>query len=89
MVKALKFRQPNDRVPVQLGKIERVWVECLRDRDRITIKQFCKIANVSQRRAHRMAVELVNAGILNVFQHDRDTYYALNRDSVRHLLTER
>lgn len=89
MVKALRSQWVGDREPITLGKMEHTLVDYLRERDRVTIKQFCTYANISQRRAHRIAVALVNAGILSVFQHDRDTYYTLNRDSARDLLAER
>ncbi|MEO0803834.1 MAG: RNA-binding domain-containing protein [Cyanobacteria bacterium J06642_2] len=88
MVKALKSTWGAERTPIVLGKVERGIVEYLQGQERATIKQLCKVINISQRRANRIVVELVNGGILSVFQHDRDTYYVLNRDSVRHRLAK-
>lgn len=60
-----------------LDPMERRLMEYLADHERITLAQFCKIANCSKRRAQRILVKYLQTGILNVFENERDPTYSL------------
>jgi predicted HTH transcriptional regulator len=68
---------PPDLNLAALDPMERLLIEYLTEHERITLRQFCKIANCSKRRAQRILVNYLQAGILNVFENERDPVYSL------------
>ncbi|MHA6249210.1 AlbA family DNA-binding domain-containing protein [Pontibacter sp. CAU 1760] len=50
----------------------------LRDNPRISLKQYMKLANLSERRAYRTLVKLVIHGYLRLHDKEREDYYTLS-----------
>ncbi len=64
-ISILKYSNPDSKPFIfTLGKIEKQLIEILKVKERITVKEFKKLANISERRASRTIVNLIRAGIL-------------------------
>lgn len=53
-------------------------VDYLHKRERITLKEFMQVMNLSKRRARRMLVDLVQEGILRVHDASKEDFYTLS-----------
>lgn len=64
-VNLLKHSNPNSGpLMISYGEAEKQLLKFLSINDRITVKEFKKLSNISQRRAGRIIVNLVRAGVL-------------------------
>lgn len=52
-------------------------VAYLRKHERITLKQYMQIVNISRRRASRILTDLTLNGIIRMHEHEREAYYTL------------
>lgn len=57
--------------------IETSLVFYLRNNNRITLKEYMKLVNISKRRAQRILTNLVIIGIIKVYDHEKEHYYTL------------
>jgi predicted HTH transcriptional regulator len=62
---------------LEIGEIEQALFDYLHRNERITIAQYRKLVNISQRRASRSLVRLVRAGLIRIFTHEAEDYYTL------------
>jgi predicted HTH transcriptional regulator len=62
---------------IEIGQVERALFDYLEEHERITLKQFQHIVNISERRASRTLVRLVRAGLIRIFTGHGDDYYTL------------
>jgi predicted HTH transcriptional regulator len=62
---------------LEIGEIEQALFDYLHRNERITIAQYRKLVNISQRRASRSLVRLVRAGLVRLFTHEAEDYYTL------------
>lgn len=60
---------------IQYGKAEKRLLEMLDDQKSVTMKQFCKGANISRRRANGILVNLVRMKIIKILTHEKEDYY--------------
>ncbi|GAB3195707.1 putative HTH transcriptional regulator [Pontibacter aydingkolensis] len=79
--KALQNEQPEpspafEKLPLE--KHETSVLEYLQLNPRITLKQYMKLANISQRRAYRTLVKLVIHGYLRLHDKEKEDYYTLS-----------
>ncbi len=64
-VNLLKHSNPNSGpLMISYGDAEKQLLKFLSSNERITVKEFKKLSNISQRRAGRIIVNLVRAGVL-------------------------
>lgn len=80
MIKFL-YTSSNDHVESEfrLGKKERALFDYLEKNEKISTKEFCKLVNISERRAQRILVKLVRFGVLFLHQEENGTiYFSLN-----------
>jgi predicted HTH transcriptional regulator len=63
---------------LEIGNIERTLFEHLERHERITLKEFRNLVNISERRASRSLVRLVRAGLIRIFTGSGDDYYTLS-----------
>lgn len=62
-----------------LGKKERALFEYLEKHERINTKEYCRLVNISERRAQRILVKLVRLGVLFLHQEENGSiYFSLN-----------
>jgi predicted HTH transcriptional regulator len=78
MIRILRS-QRSDSTPLTLsiGDKERRLFEFLEKNRRATVRDFAYLVNISDRRAARLLVRLVRAGVLNIHTDEHHDYYTL------------
>ena len=78
MVNIMHEQNPDaEPMTIAIGNNERRLFEYLERNERITIKGFMQLVNISERRASRMFVNLVRAGILQIHTDEHNEYYTM------------
>lgn len=80
MMKVLRNQSSDNGVTFEFGPNEQKLLRFLNEYERITVKEFCNLVNISNRRASRILVNLVSAGVLNLFTHEKAEFYTLARN---------
>lgn len=75
--KALQQEEPQFE-PLPLDRHETAVLEYLQTNPRITLKQYMKLVNISQRRAYRTLVKLVIHGYLRLHDKEKEDFYTLS-----------
>jgi predicted HTH transcriptional regulator len=76
VVRILQSESPNaPPLRIAIGDAERRLFDYLDENERVTVKQYAKLVNVSNRRASRSLIQLVRAGILRIHTHEKEDYY--------------
>lgn len=65
---------------ITIGDEEHRLFEYLEKDERITVKGFAKLVNISNRRASRLLIKLVRAGILRIHTNEKGDYFTLAFD---------
>ena len=65
---------------VAIGENEKRLFQYLEANERITARQFGRLVNISDRRASRILVRLVRAGVIRIHTHEREEFYTLAYD---------
>ena len=77
-INILKNSNNNSKpVKITVGKIEKALFEFLEEHDRITVKGFKKLVNISERRASRTLVNLVRADVIRHHYYDNMEFFTL------------
>lgn len=72
----LKFSNfDNSPLVINLGDSEKILLKYLEENDNISVKEFKKLANISERRAGRTLVNLVRAGVLRHHRLDGKEFF--------------
>jgi predicted HTH transcriptional regulator len=78
VVKILKSESPDaPPMRISIGEPERRVLDYLDGNERITVKQVGKLVNISDRRASRLLIQLVRAGVLRIHTHEKEDFYTL------------
>lgn len=78
VVRVLAASQPDaPPLVLEIGNIERVLFDHLEKNERITLREFRHLVNISERRASRSLVRLVRAGLIRIFTNESEDYYTL------------
>ena len=76
VVRILRAEQADaPPVRISIGDAERRLFDHLERTDRITVKEYASLINVSARRASRSLIQLVRAGVLRVHTHEKEDYF--------------
>jgi predicted HTH transcriptional regulator len=75
MVKVLQHQSTEKGINIIIGDAERRLFAYLDSNDRITVKEYAKLINVSDRRASRLLIRLVRAGILAIHTNERADFF--------------
>jgi len=76
VVRILRSENPDaPPLRIAIGDTERRLLEFLDKRERITLKEFGNLVNISKRRASRTLIQLVRAGVLRVHTNEKEDYY--------------
>jgi predicted HTH transcriptional regulator len=82
VVKILESENPGSPpLRIVIGDPERRLLEYLDLHEKITVREFSKLINVSERRASRTLISLVRAGLLRIHTHEREEFYTKAFDS--------
>lgn len=63
--------------PPPLENHENTLLDYLRKHNKVTLKQYMKLANLSRRRAYRTLIKLVIHGYLRLHDKEKEDYYTL------------
>lgn len=81
VVKILRDEGPDgEPLEITIGENERRLFRYLEQNERITLRQFSKLVNISERRASRILVKLVRAGVLRIHTLEKEDFYTLAYD---------
>lgn len=78
VVKILQDENPNaPPLKLAIGENEKRLFKYLDVKERITLREFGRLVNISDRRASRILVRLVRAGVLRIHTHEKKEYFTL------------
>ena len=78
VVKILRSESPDaPPLRISIGENERRLFDYLKTHDRITVKQFGELVNISDRRASRVLIQLVRAGVLRLHTHEKQDFFTM------------
>ncbi|MBI3259339.1 MAG: ATP-binding protein [Ignavibacteriae bacterium] len=78
MIRILQSRNPDAKpLTLSIGDKERGLFTFIEKNKRATVKDFAALVNISERRAARLLVRLVRAGVLNIHTDSIHDYYTL------------
>ncbi len=81
VVKILRDENPDARpLTVSIGRNEKRLFEFLDQNKRITLREFGRLVNVSDRRASRILVSLVRAGVIRIHTREKEEFFTLAHD---------
>ena len=76
VVKILESENPDSEpLSVIIGENERRLFKYLEEKERITVRDYAKHVNISERRASRILVNLVRAGVIRIHTEERFEYF--------------
>lgn len=75
VVDVLKHSNNQDGVMIEYSSKEKGLLEYLHEQERITVKEYCDLLNLSRRRAQRILVNLVLSGVIRVHTTEKEEYY--------------
>ena len=79
MLQVLRNRTSEKGITFEFGQNEQKLFRFLNEYERITVNEFSNLVNISSRRASRILVNLVSAGVLNIFTHEKSEFFTLAR----------
>ena len=77
VVKVLKDQTSEKGLTLAIGENEKRLFAYLEERQRITVKEFSDLVNVSLRRASRILTTLVRAGVIRIHTSEKTDYFTL------------
>ncbi len=76
VVKILESESPDSEpLSIIIGENERRLFKYLEDNERITVRDYARLVNISERRASRILVNLVRAGVIRIHTEARFEYF--------------
>jgi predicted HTH transcriptional regulator len=79
VVKILRSESPDaPPLTISIGDTERRLFDYLERNEKITVKQFGKLVNISDRRASRILIRLVRAGVLRIHTLEKEDFYTMS-----------
>lgn len=77
MVDVLRRQRSQRGSMIRYGKNESALLKYLENHERITLQQFRKMVNISKWRASKILVNLIHAGVIRNFTHEKTEYFTL------------
>jgi predicted HTH transcriptional regulator len=77
MLDVMRNNTQETDAQITYDKEEKALLDYLNAYDRITLKQYCKMANLSRWRAQRILVNLVRMGIIKVISTEQVDFYSI------------
>lgn len=71
-------KQEDDSSTRKLDTKELGLLDYLKKRETITLKQFARLVNISERRARRMLVQMTLDGYIRLHTHNKEDFYSLS-----------
>ena len=81
VVKILQNENPQATpLRINIGENERRLFKYLEANERITVREFGRLVNISDRRSSRILVQLVRAGVIRIYTEEKMDYFTLAYD---------
>ncbi len=81
VVRILRSERPDSKpMKIEIGENEKRLFKHLEGHKRITTQEFCKLVNISERRASRILVSLVRAGVVRIHTLEKRDFFTLAYD---------
>jgi predicted HTH transcriptional regulator len=81
VVRILRNERPDaPPMRIAIGETEKSLLAYLDRHERITTREFCRLVNISERRASRILVALVRAGVVRIHTIEKRDFYTLAYD---------
>jgi predicted HTH transcriptional regulator len=78
VVKILKSERPDAKpIKIEIGENEKRLFKFLEEHKRITVPEFARLVNISERRASRTLVLLVQAGVVRIHTLEKRDFFTL------------
>ncbi len=77
VVDVIRKESENDGALIQYSSKEQALLQYLEENDRITLKQYCRLVNISYRRARRILVDMVTAGVIRLHTTEKSDFFTL------------
>ncbi len=74
----IRREQKGSNSLIEMGSKETGLLKYLGENERITLKQFCKLMNISPWRARKILVNLITAGVIRVHTTEKAEFYTLS-----------
>lgn len=78
VVDVLKKKQKQVTTLIQYGTKEQALFEYLKNYEKITLKEFCKLLGISRQKATKILVNLISVGVIQVHGTEKEEFYTLN-----------
>jgi predicted HTH transcriptional regulator len=75
VVDVLKHSSNDKGVMIEYSANEKSLLEYLEKSNRITVKEFCQLLNLTRKRAQRILVDLILSGIIRIHTTEKEEYY--------------
>lgn len=77
-VDVLRKSSGNEQLIIEYSSKEKALLEYLSNHERITLKQYCKLINISRWRATKLLVNLISVGVIREHTHEKTPFYSLS-----------
>jgi len=79
MARLMTYQNPisGKELKLSISEHEKRLFNYLEKYERVTVKEYCKLVNISKRRAERSLVSLVRAGIIQIHNDSTYDYFTL------------
>jgi len=77
VIDVIRHEQKGENNHIPLSSKEQGLLKYLNEFDKITLKVYCKLMNISPWRARKILVKLVSAGIIRIHTTEKEEYYTL------------
>lgn len=78
VIEVLKKERFQESTTLQYTHLEEGLLKYLAEHEKITLKGFCKLVNISRRRASRILVNMVSIGIIRLHTTEKQDFYTLS-----------
>jgi predicted HTH transcriptional regulator len=78
VVDVLKRQQSQQNTLIRYTKHEESLMQYLGKNQRITLKQLCKLLNISRWRAQKMLINLISAGVIRNHTTEKEEFFTLS-----------
>ena len=78
VVDVLKKNQQHATTRIEYGTKEQALFSYLRENEKITLKQYCSLLNISRQRATRILVNLITVGVIRVHSTEKVDFYTMS-----------
>lgn len=78
VIHVLRKSTDEDKSLIRFGSKEKALLDYLKSHHKITIKQYCKLLNISRRRATAIISDLIQGGIVRAHYTEKPEYYTLS-----------